>query len=302
MKLSNKTRTNKSSDTAYQKLDKITFYVIVSVWAIVLSFAIVSIIQPKWLQNVSNPGRTVEAQTMIEMGNTDLYSGNVVSAINNYLLAIEIDPANLNANGNLGVAYVEIGDYAKAEEQFAKFYELDGAENRRFMYYSNYGDLYEKIGDSEKAFEMYSKAVNQHPSPVYELRKAGYYALLTDRDSAAYLYLTRAMREAQEFSSLYKEAAYASYLDATAMNDTEDIEILNVLMSNVNSKELENKYCSSIFHENNRFGAKLGYSNYYLGLYFKKQGDFNTANEYFDRAIYCFPALRQKVEQARKIN
>jgi Tfp pilus assembly protein PilF len=294
--------TKENSSPELKKLDSIAFYIIIFIWTMAICFAVVSIFQPVWLQNISSPGRVVEAQTYIDKGNAELYGGNIPLAITNYLLAIEIDPENLNANGNLGVAYVELGEFDKAKEQFAKFVELEGAEHRLFMYYSNYGDLFEKTGEHQKAYEMYSKAVKLHPSPVYELRKAGYYAILTNNDSAAFHYLTRAMKEAKDFGSLYKEAAFNAYLDASAIDDKDKIEIINEILHNIGSEELENRYCSDIFHENNRFGVKLGYSNYYLGLYYQKQGNNYSANDYFDKAVYCFPALRQKVDEARKMN
>lgn len=300
MALLKKKLSNNETSRAFKKLDNIAFHTIIFIWVIAICFAIVSIFQPVWLQTISSPGRVVEAQTYIDKGNTELYGGNFPLAVTNYLLAIEIDPENLNANGNLGVAFVELGEYDKAKEQFAKFIELDGAEHRLFMYYSNYGDLYERLGDYQKAYEMYCEAVKLHPSPVYELRKAGYYAILTNNDSAAYQYLTRAIEEANFFGSLYKEAAFAAYLDASAIGDEDKMKLLNELMYNVNSEELEDRYYSDIFHENNRYGVKLGYTNYYLGLYYQKMGDNNSANEYFDKAIYCFPAIRQKVDEARR--
>ena len=283
----------------FKKWEKYIFIFIICVWLLLIGFSTVSLIQPIWLQNISDPGRNAEAQSHVDFANKFLYSGEYEKAIVEYVIALKVDPGNLNATGNLGIAYMYLERYDEAQKCFDDFKKLEGAEYRMFMYYVNYADLYERLNDSENALKMYAKAVSIHPNPEYALRKAGYFALLTYADSLAFDYLSRSIFVATDFTALYKQALYYSYYDALSFDDTTNIRITLQKMEVIDYDELANKYDIETYKKTKRVSNGLGYSHYYLGLYYKRNGDLQSSDEQFNKAISCNPQLSSAIAEAK---
>jgi tetratricopeptide (TPR) repeat protein len=280
--------------------DKYIFFIIVSIWFFVISFALISSFNPVWLQQLSDPGRAVEAQTQIDFANESLYSGNYQLAINYYLTALQIDPDNLNANGNLAIAYMYNGNYNEAEKCFKHYPTLKDSEFRMFGYYLNYGDYYERLGNIQEAFNMYQKAVEIHPGPIYALRKAGYYALKIEKDSLAFSYLTTSLKLAESITSIYLQALFGAHLDALTFSDSVNLKIINDEMLHIDAEQVNKRFDTNIYESLTKHSANVGYAKYYLGLYYQKQNNDSVANEYFIQAARAYPNLNVQIEEARK--
>jgi tetratricopeptide (TPR) repeat protein len=112
------------------------------------------------------------------LGNAYKSEGRIDNAIEQYRIALRLEPAKTEAHDNLGIAYAMKGDFAKAVAEFqlalqSNFYSPN--------IYNNLGTAYVKMGFFDKAIEYYKMAIaikpddaryRKHLAEAYELKKA----------------------------------------------------------------------------------------------------------------------------------
>jgi tetratricopeptide (TPR) repeat protein len=102
------------------------------------------------------------AKAVVEEAVSEYFSkkANLDSAIADFTKAIEINPKDVVAYGNRGLAWHKKGDYDKAIADFTKVTEIDP---KYAPTYYNRGLTWEKKGDYDKAIADYSKAIEIDP-------------------------------------------------------------------------------------------------------------------------------------------
>ena len=97
---------------------------------------------------------------VFQQGNFLLMLGQTDRAIEAYSYAIELNPNNVSAYNNRGIAYREKGDFDRAISDF------NTAIKRKPNYaepYNNRGAAYDKKHDFDRAIEDYNKAIELNP-------------------------------------------------------------------------------------------------------------------------------------------
>lgn len=92
------------------------------------------------------------------LGRCLLSQGRAEEAIPYLEDAVRADPSDFNTVISLGQAYHARGQYRQAAQQFEK---VAAAKEYHPFYYSSYGDSLEKLGQREKAREIYRKEVTR---------------------------------------------------------------------------------------------------------------------------------------------
>jgi tetratricopeptide (TPR) repeat protein len=133
---------------------------------------VLTVIGPDWLEDLSHPGRNVEAITIKNAGDNYLKSGKYGEAIQQYSKAIKIVPDLKSAIANLAIAYQKTGNFKKAIVSFNQLLKLK-PEYPDVIYY-NLGDIYEKTGQIDKALENYILASETSAFPEKSYQKAGH--------------------------------------------------------------------------------------------------------------------------------
>jgi len=82
-------------------------------------------------------------------------TGRLDQAVGAYLEALERDPNNKFAHNNLGVVYMQKGQYAKAAQHFERVLAIDPSYDKAML---NLGIIYDDhLGDKEKALKYYDQ-------------------------------------------------------------------------------------------------------------------------------------------------
>jgi tetratricopeptide (TPR) repeat protein len=102
----------------------------------------------------------VSVEEHFKKGNEFAQSGDFESAIVEYEAALELEPDNVSALTNLGVAYYSTGDLDGAIAQYNKAIEI-APEDADI--YSNLAAAYVQKGQLDKALETYETAVKHNP-------------------------------------------------------------------------------------------------------------------------------------------
>ncbi len=102
-----------------------------------------------------------KARSILNLGVAYVNLGQWDKAIAEYSRIIEIDPKYRDAYYNRGVAYVNLGQWDKAIPDYSRTIELDP---KNINAYSNRGNVYGNLGQWDKAIADYSKAVGIDPN------------------------------------------------------------------------------------------------------------------------------------------
>lgn len=103
-------------------------------------------------------------------GNAYLSLGNYQQAIEDFNKAIELDPNYAKAHNNRGLAYGSLGKYDLAIENFDATINLNNRESRA---YYNRGNVFKALGNYQKAIEDYNRAIELNPKKADDYNNRG---------------------------------------------------------------------------------------------------------------------------------
>ncbi|OPZ96431.1 MAG: Tetratricopeptide repeat protein [Bacteroidetes bacterium ADurb.Bin408] len=290
----------KQTTDLYKPADAIIRAILLSIWGGLLIFGLFTLIQPAWLQNLSKPGRAEEARSYIEKGNQYLYAtsndpknNNMKNAVQNYTSALEIDPQNIDALANLGVAYFYMNNLEEARKTFEKCMQTDSLSN--FFTYSYMGDYYERINAPENALAYYLKSAERHPYPAYPLRKAGLFSIKLGLYNNAVEHLTKAIEIEKSFYYFYKAELVKAQNKARLDNDSLNLAAIEKLLQ-APTPELY-KYDTLQYSLTKKISKDLGYAYMYLGDAYNGLLAFDKAKESYQLSINFYPDFRDMIAQ-----
>lgn len=113
--------------------------------------------------------------------NLFLNRGEYFKAIDLYIEVIEIEPTNLKAFTNLGVAYKKAGLLEESIRVFEIALKLDSNEPG---IYNNTANVYTAMGEFSKAIKYYENAINLKPDykdAIYNLGNVLYFTGNTEK-------------------------------------------------------------------------------------------------------------------------
>ncbi len=118
---------------------------------------------------------------LYELAESYFHTADVDDAINKYLVALSLDAQYALAYNHIGYCYAWKGEHSRALEAHKRYLELDLSANA----YDSLGDAYMQAGNYAKAEEMKSKAIQMDPLMYYASRNLAYIEMLRGRYRAA---------------------------------------------------------------------------------------------------------------------
>ncbi|MBN1950823.1 MAG: tetratricopeptide repeat protein [Bacteroidales bacterium] len=299
-------------------LKNIESYIILGMYLLLASFAIISMSDPDWLQKISQPGRATEAKTYSDEANKLMYQGRFAEAIPFYRQALEIDSTNKNTYGNIATAQIKLGEYQQAAKNLDKMYRLLQDQDSLVLYLFNIsmGDLLKGIGNTKQqqgaksmrefksALYYYDKAIALMPyDPIVYYRYA-HLAWLIGLDSLSIQYYKQGIERNTDLESFYYKALYAEYLIALNHEKHKIAGEINQLL--MNGKAIPwNRYDTLIMKDSWQSDNYLGQAYAYLGELLMRAGEDASARELFDRSISINPGLLtfiNKIDTAARLD
>ncbi len=277
--------------TATVKQHLVVFVLIVSIWLFILAFALLTLLQPAWLKQLSEPGRLVESNSYVESANVQMYQGHFEKAIELYATAVKIDSTNVDALGNMGIAYMYLGNYALAEELFVKTITRNPDDFLKGVFYQNMGDLYDRMKKPATALDYYSTAIEKGLANPYVYRKAGYLSYQLGNDSLAILYIQTSINNIKSLEYYYDEALIEAYRFSVMHNYTDCMQSFSAKLENILKHEDMSRFCSEILDVSIQLSKDLGFAYYYLTEISLKNGDVTRAHEYAALSRRYYPQI-----------
>ncbi len=191
-----------------------------------------------------------EWRYLYDLGMSSFYAKNYSEAIAYLYKASKIAPKEPKIWNALGITYMEVGEYKKAEEAFKKALESDPSFTEAKM---NLGVLYRKMKNYREAVKYLKEAVSDETFDKKHLaffHLAKVYKEMGEKE--AYI---RNLKKATAYNPLFLEAQLelgSAYMDEKRYEDAEKL-YMSLLANNFKNPEI---YLSlaKVYYETGRFG------------------------------------------------
>ncbi len=267
------------------KEDKIISKAIIGVWVFMLLFAILTLIQPSWLEKASHAGVNVEAATKKRAG--DLYLGKkeYAKAITLYKAALKLSSDLKGAEANMALAYYRLGNHTKAIASYKEL--LKKQPDYPGLVYYNLAEIYSKTGDKKKALNYYLKSADTLASPAKAYRRAGKLLMDNKKWQEAADQLQLALDNSPTPNNLYRNMLKRSL---TVFKDVpETKQIIQQSLDSYNYTGFMGDYDTTLLNSllNSNFEVAKTYN--YLGYCYAMGGNYDDAAQFFKHALKIYP-------------
>jgi tetratricopeptide (TPR) repeat protein len=143
------------------------------IWAVLLTFGIVSMGNPDWLEKLARKGQKAEASAFQHLGDNELKKGNNALAIAQYVHALSIRAEQPGVYLNLGIAYLRQGDVVQGEAALRQASRLKPTARMRPFISLNLGEAAEMQHRNAEAIRCYEQALKEGGRPDLVYRKLG---------------------------------------------------------------------------------------------------------------------------------
>lgn len=231
---------------------------------------------------------------LVELGDSYTALGNVYQAIPVYRRAVELAPGKRVFMGKLGKSYLNIDDYNEAYQVFNSIYQVDSLN---VLYNKQFAFAAFKTGKTDQAIRLFEQVVAANPGDfgshlnlmaVYRKKKDA--VRLTQTAERALSVFpdnpTLLLREAEGLLELREyEKAVSPYEQYLSKNDSAYDVLKNygfaLYLSGNSEKALA--ILEDCFYQ----APNDPYVNFYCGLCYKKNKDFDRSAEFLNSAIQC---------------
>lgn len=291
--------------------DRVAFWIITLVYTLLILFGGISLCNPGWLQNISDPGRTTEALTHFDRANQEMYKSNFITAASIYEQALKIDTANREIYGNLGIAYTKIQRFGSARKCFNEVKRLsNGLDSMAyFNYYESMGSLEKTIGNHliksgkngtrhlEKALTYYKKAIESMPYEPVLMFKYAHLLMAMKKDSVAIQCFEQGINKNRNNDTHYYSALLTAYVPAIAARDSNNIDgIVKLYNREINW----HRFDIESLHLDRKSSHHLANAYLNLGVLYLRNNNRKIADVNFKKALQINPGLQKMINRVRR--
>jgi len=241
-----------------------------------MTFAGISVVNPRWLQDLSRSGAGVEARTAKEFGDNLLLGGNVRHAISQYHLALQFQPDYTEAMCNLGIAYARLQDPARAETWLMKALTFPEANRGVAHFYLAELDLQRGRFDEAAGHLQSAQEFGYNLASVWRLR-AEVHSARKQWVNARSAYESAIVAD-RDMATAYRNMLYRDLPFAKA-DSLADFVTADMMMP----------FDSSIYHFQQQRDPEISKTCNDLGIMCLRTGDTLRAMEYWKEAVAIWP-------------
>jgi len=269
------------------------------IWTLLMSFGVVSHLDPQWLQELSRPGRDVEALDYKGFGDNALREGKYGLAIANYQRSLEILPDQVPVLTNLAVAYRKAGDFASGARLLTEALRSETSPSLKAVIACNLGELREEQGQLDQAVQHYQEALgcNVEQHRIYH-RLAMLYIKTEEFDKARAAFemvLEKRLDPALEYQQMLQHAA-----DIYADNPTHLPIIEEQLARGVDAEDLR-YYDLEIVRSVQQHDPAIASIHDFLGMVCVRVRDLDAAIDHFRQSLQIYPDNPHTVKRLQEL-
>ena len=272
---------------------------LLAIWLLLMAFGAVAWVNPPWLQELSRPGRQVEAAEGQRLGDEFLKQRNYALAIANYRKSLEILPEQPGVLVNMAIAYRDAGDLAGSARLLTDMLQRENSPGLLNAIYYNLGEVRERQGNRAEALRCYEQAARYRTGEDRAYRKlAALYA-----EAGRYEEARQASRRALE-TLLDPALEYESMLHRSRdmyRDEPEQLAAIEAQLSRpVTADELA-RYDLELLQQVQQKSPEVARMYEHLGLLCVRLGDLPGAIDCFQRVLQIQPDHSETQERLRQL-
>ncbi len=270
-------------------------YFLVSIWGILILFGFISLLQPKWLVDISSDGKMTEAVHIRNYGDVYLKNGNYKAAVFQYKKAIKIQPDLVSAIGNLGICYTQLKQYDEAIKIFKYLLKID-TENTHINYY-NLAELYKRKNDAESAIKYYLKSAETNPYPLHSYQYLGEIYLKLGNWELAIESFEMALD-----NKLTLGNSYYGMLKSMKITSTDEPDIQEAVTVHLAQNADLTIYDNDVFVNELKSDKEIAKTYNLLGYAFHRNNQLKEAKENYELALNIWPKFEDAKNNLKRLD
>lgn len=274
---------------AEQRADNIIRLILYMIWGVILIFGIITLMQPVWLQSISEMGRESEAIDLKKMADDALFENRLSEAEVNYRAALKIDPDSQGAMGNLAITYAQMGKISQSKRTLMNL--IERLPERAYVGYLNLGDMFKNRKEYQKALEYYEKAAELSPFPGHALKMSGYCSKQLGNTEEALRYYGESLNMYSDFYQLYLGSIQRDHFSFRGDEIAENP--LDKLQKAASEEELLTRFDKTVFLEEYSSNGEISKIYNEIGTIYFRHEKWNLAGKSFRNALLIDPTNRQ---------
>lgn len=256
------------------------------IWLALISFGVISITNPLWLQEWAIKGVRAESFAYRQYGDSFLHQGNYRLAIPQYQRSLEIDPERVGVMINLAVAYMYSGTPQQAAQVLETASRLES--NLKDLIDFNLGELMERQGETDAAIQYYEKTIGSvYIAPDLANRKLGLLYLGSEQYEDALEAFENVLANQTDVSLPYMSMLWRC-LDSFE-SDTVNLPIIEAQLSHGVTIEEMAPYDLKIIRELQQIDREIAKTHNHLGYIHVQRKDYSSASSQFLRSLEIWP-------------
>jgi tetratricopeptide (TPR) repeat protein len=234
--------------------------------------------------------------------------GDIGGSISEFLLALKLNPSNINVHNSLGVCYGLMGEYEKAKAEFNSAIKLKA---KAVMPWYNLGFTSMLTGDRHKALDLFLKA-NTIDQDVFEVAfQTGRLLMEMDQPESGKNFLEHAAELEPESGAVFRYlgecytaigdvgAAISAYKKAIKHNPS-DAASLSAMGCLFDEREENPEIALMFCQESVRLSPENGLFRYRLGKLYFKENRLTDALKEFKKAEFLGQDTSALIKQIQK--
>ena len=255
------------------------------VWLALISFGVISLTNPQWLQEWARQGVQAESRAYKQYGDSFLHQGDYLRAIAQYQTALRMTPERVSVMINLAVAYMYAGAPQQAAQVLRAASRLDS--NRKDLISFNLGELLERQGKTEEAIHYYREAIGSKVDQGLVYRKLGLFYLGAERYEEALKAFENTLASQTDVNLPYMDMLRRC-LDFYE-NDTVKLPIIEAQFSRGVGTEDMTPYDLKIIRHLQQTDPEIAKTHNHLGYIHVQRKDYSSAAHHYQRSLEIWP-------------
>ncbi len=258
-------------------------------WCGLAAWAVITAVNPVWLQKMSAGGIEVESRSLKHGGDICmLQKHDCSSALINYQRAVDINPNYDGARVNLGIAHIQCGDTALGVSILSQLMKK-GVEQQGAIYLT-LADLYAAKKQPEKALSYYRRSLGSEVDQALVYRNMGQAAIELKQHEVAEGYFKSSLISMTDPCSSYVGMLRRTFAAASDSQSREDIIALIERSVTIDDFACYDLTTHRIAYSQDPEVSKL---HNQLGICAAQQGRIDESIQLFNHALAVWPGNPQ---------
>jgi len=258
---------------------------LLTIWGILLCFAIIWSIEPQWLKDISSQGKFVEATESKLQGDELLRQSNFQEALAAYSHALEILPEMQSSQIGKAISLQQLGKSAQALKIYNTL--LQNEPDKPWEIYYNLATIYESQRDKQNTIMALEKEIELSPEPFNSYVRLARLYFTSSEWKPALQYYHQAFEHKPDLQNDYLSTLRTEIV--TYKKDEQLVNSIDNLLNNGFDQNIASLYYQKPYDEQLQKNPAIALIYNDAGFCYAMLGDLKSSLPFFRNAVKLQP-------------